>query len=302
MTTSRELSSDSPKAMPLPGGASRSTYRGFLVGRWGPRAELLGLHAAVGNVALFLIDVAHVHLGLSSAPLGYVAAVRLPWIALPIAGGLLARFAPNARALPISVIGLSVCWTWAMDWAYLALGLGDSNVRAMVVLLCIVTAATFLPIRIRGRIGVFTLMAVGHVGVGAYAKVPTGPQLLDAFVLIALVAVQTAIFEGFGVSQRRRFILHKKLLQKLKALEASERRAQEAAMALGRLAARVAHEINSPLAAVKVNIRWLSEYDDPSERGEVIADTLAAVDHIARSVRDLEAPAVTPAPSPRPGR
>jgi signal transduction histidine kinase len=221
-------------------------------------------------------------------------------LVFPALGWLAGRYAPQARWLPAAVVACSVGWSWWTDGSYLALGLGGSNVQAIVVLLCFITAATFIPLRFRGRLGVFALIAAGHVALDlAWPQARTlTARLVDDSVLLVLVAVQTAVFEEYAESHRRRFILGNKLEAKVAALEVSRRRAGQAADALGRLAARVAHEVNNPLAAVKVNVHWLAEPHDPAERGEVVADTLEAVDRIARSVADLEAPPVAPAPSP----
>jgi len=284
----------------MPARTAHPNYRAFLASRWAPRAQRLAVRAVIGTPLLYPFDLLLTR-GLADPPSpALVAGIRLPSLVFPLLGWLAGRYAPRARWLPAAVVACAVGWTWWMDWSYFALGLGGSNVQAIVVLLCFITAATFIPVRFRGRLAVFALIAAWHVALDL-----TWPQarsiqarLVDDAVLLVLVMVQTAVFEEFAESHRRRFILGNKLEAKVAALEESRRRAGRAAEALGRLAARVAHEINNPLAAVKVNVRWLSEPHDPAERGEVVEDTLAAVDRIARSVADLEAPAVTPAPSP----
>jgi len=60
----------------------------------------------------------------------------------------------------------------------------------------------------------------------------------------------------------------------------------------GRLAASVAHAVNSPLAAAKSNLHQLATAPvaggaDAAEHAEVVADTAAAVDHIGRVVGAL---------------
>ncbi|MFT3916515.1 MAG: histidine kinase dimerization/phospho-acceptor domain-containing protein [Anaeromyxobacteraceae bacterium] len=281
--------------------ANRQSYRAFLASRWAPRARTLAARALVGTPLLLPLDVLLTR-GLAEPPgLGRVAAIRLASLVFPSLGWLVAWRAPRARWLPAVVVALSVAWSWYTDWSYPALGLGGTNVQAIVVLLCFITAATFIPVRLRGRLGVFALIAAGHLAIdlGTPQARSLAARLVDDVVLLALVAVQTVVFEQFAESSRRRFILHHKLEAKVFALDAARRGADRALAKLGSLAARVAHEINNPLAAIKVNVRWLSEPHDPAERGEVVADTLEAVDRIARSVADLEAPAVTPAP---PGR
>ena len=78
-------------------------------------------------------------------------------------------------------------------------------------------------------------------------------------------------------------------------VRASRARAEAAAREVGRLAAQVAHDVNNPLSAVKVNVRWLAEPPPGAqevERAEVLADTLASVERISRIVADLRRQAV----------
>jgi signal transduction histidine kinase len=114
------------------------------------------------------------------------------------------------------------------------------------------------------------------------------------------------VFENFAASQRRGLDLRFHLEETVAALEASRARAAESARAVTSLAAQVAHEVNNPLAVVKVNVRWLADapHDEgpPTERAEVVADTVGAVDRIARIVTDLRQQAAQHAPETgRPG-
>jgi signal transduction histidine kinase len=59
---------------------------------------------------------------------------------------------------------------------------------------------------------------------------------------------------------------------------------------VGRLASRVAHEVNSPLAVVKANVQWLGQpapEGDAAERVEVVADTLRCVERIVDAVQSV---------------
>ena len=282
-----------------------TSYRRYLRSRWAPRGVALAIHALAGNAALFLLDIPYTRLLEEPPGLAQLAAVRLPWAVLPAAGWLYVRRNPDARAVPALVVTLSVAWAWGMDWAYVALGLGGSTVQALVMVLCFITVARLVPVRLRGRLGMLALMAAGHVALvlsqPARRRAPAAPHL-DVLVLLALAAAQTIVSQAFELGQRRRFILHRELVRKVRALELSRARADRAAADLAGLAARVAHDVNNPLAAVKVNVRWLGEPQDPAERREVAAETLEAVNRIAQSVAALEARAVTPAPVPeRPG-
>jgi signal transduction histidine kinase len=88
--------------------------------------------------------------------------------------------------------------------------------------------------------------------------------------------------------------------------ESERRRAETERLAeVGRLAAQVAHEVNSPLAVVKSNVGWLGEADlsggDAAERPQVVAETLHNVERIGEIVSDLRRSAgVRPAPREKP--
>jgi signal transduction histidine kinase len=276
------------------------SYHAFLESRWGPRSQLLATYAAWGSVVFFFLDLVFTRSHAPPVPVGLAAAVRLPWISISALGWLAPRLWPGSARLRTLVMVLTIAWTWGNDWAYYALGLDGSVLHTVAVVLCFITAAIFMPVRPRVRLGVFALMAAGHLALDLIwpRPRPVSDRLWGDLVVLALVAVQTVVFQQFAAGQRRRFILHRQLERKVDALERSRQRADRAASDLGRLAARVAHDVNNPLAAVKVNVRWLAEPHDPAERGEVVADTLEAVDRIARSVAALEAPAVTPAPVP----
>jgi signal transduction histidine kinase len=88
-------------------------------------------------------------------------------------------------------------------------------------------------------------------------------------------------------------VLRQRLERAVTALGASRQRAADAVAEIGRLAATVAHEVNNPLAAVKVNVRWLatdgSEPAQAAERSEVVLESLQAIDRIAAIVQDLKA-------------
>jgi signal transduction histidine kinase len=275
------------------------SYRAFLASRWGPRTRLLAIYALWGSPVLLAFDIA-LCWGMTPSPgVAFAAAVRLPWMIVPAAGWLVMRRFGQAPWLGPLVVVLAVAWTWGNTWAYSVLGLHGSVLEALGLVLCFLTAANFLPLRMRARLGVFALMAAGKLFLdltGSQVR-PLSERLWADAAILGLVGVQTVVFEQYARSQRRRFILHRDLERKVTALERSRLRADRAATELGRLAARVAHDVNNPLAAVKVNASLLREQLEPGERAELVKDTLEAVDRIARGVMALEAPAVTPAPA-----
>jgi signal transduction histidine kinase len=124
--------------------------------------------------------------------------------------------------------------------------------------------------------------------------------LAGTFVLLALGAGNGAI-QAVGMiacfvtlldGERRGARLRRELEETVRTLELSRRRAAEAAAAVRRLAASVAHDVNNPLSAIKANVRWLGECRSSpaasSERIEVMADTLDAVDRITHVMGELK--------------
>jgi len=270
--------------------APNEAYRAFLRSRWPARSRSLAVHAFVATFVLAALDL--VFLSRVGGHPGAVARVRLPWAMIPVAGWCLQRFAPTWRGLPALAVALSLAWTWGNDWAYHAVGLDGSVLQAMAVAICVITSATFLPLRLRGRLAVFALMGVGHLllDLGAHAATRE-VRLWTDLVLLAFVAVQTVVFENFAASQRRGFALRHELLAAVAALEASRSRAAASEEAVRKLAADVAHAVNSPLAAVKSNVAWLGAFagapEGAGERDEVVRDTLDAVQRIAVAVEGL---------------
>lgn len=269
-------------------------YRAFLRSRWPRRAHRLATYAFFGSLAFCAFDVALTrHLPAPPTP-AVIAAVRLPWMAIPIVAWALVRAAPGWRHLPATATALSVAWTWANAWCYFALGLAGSAIQAIALLLCLITAATFLPLRLPARAGVFALMALGHLSLDLAWPLPgpAAPRLVTDVAMFAVALALVVVFETFADGQRRGLELRHHLEETVVALEASRARAAGAARAVGQLAAQVAHDVNNPLSAVKVNVRWLADppdgEDHAGERAEVLADTLGAVDRISRLVADLK--------------
>ncbi len=121
----------------------------------------------------------------------------------------------------------------------------------------------------------------------------------------------SALFAG-GLAQYTAFLFHRSRCNETKfaaLLSDSERRRRESdrLAVLGQLAGGVAHEINNPLGCIKGNITHLLEEDlgdsrlSPTEREQLLKETLRGVDRIASIVKDLrsfssdEQPAIAPA-------
>jgi signal transduction histidine kinase len=279
----------------MPGApAPRSLYLDFLRSRWPARSRLLAFYAFAGSFIFALVDWLLTRVEPAPQPVWRIAAVRLPWLLLPAAGWLFQRLAPASRLLPPAVIGFSVAWTWGNLWAFQALGLGGSVAQAITLCTCSITSAIFMPLTGRGRTGVFALMGAGLVGLDllVFPGASLERRILNDGVVLAFVVIQTVVFQNFASSQRRGILLRRRLENAVDALEASRQRAADAVAEVGRLAASVAHEVNNPLSAVKVNVRWLGSDglapEDAPERAQVVAETLEAVDRIARIVVDLK--------------
>ncbi|MBI5070596.1 MAG: hypothetical protein HZB56_20400 [Deltaproteobacteria bacterium] len=278
----------------MPPSTAAPTYRAFLASRWPIRTRGLALHAIAGTFALALLDWVFARaLGLPLGA-GTIAAVRLPWSIVPVLGYLFLLVAPGARLLPAAVIGLCLTWAWGNSWAYLALGLDGTVLHAVARLAWLVTVASFLPVSVRLRALVFALMWLGHPVLSLFVR-PASPlavRLAAELVVVAFAVIQILVFQRYAASQRRGILLRRRLEQAVVELDVSRQRAADAVAQVGRMAANVAHDVNNPLSAVKVNVRWLASEsavsEPPAERAEVAADTLQAVERIARIVAELK--------------
>jgi signal transduction histidine kinase len=277
---------------------THADFRAFLRSRWPSRTRLLAMHALGGSLIFVPLDWFFTRGQAAPPGLLFIAALRLPWCAIPLAGLLLQRRAPGWRHLPAAVIALSVLWAWGAVLGYYAIGLEGSVLQAITLFACLVTAAALLPVTGAVRAGIFALMALGFVAFDLWwaRRGPLAGRLADDAAVLLFALVQIQVFQAFARAQRKGVLLRHRLEHAVTELAASRRRAAEGVAEVGRLAAEVAHEVNNPLSAVKVNVRWLaSEGTEPAhatERAEVVVESLQAIDRIAAIVLELRQRAV----------
>ena len=219
---------------PSAGVADSDDYRAHLRSRWPSRARVLSLNSLAAVPVLFALDLVFCRLGGLEWPLATHAWVRLPWMLLCLSGYLLQRIAPGSRLLPGYIVSTSLLWVSATDWGLYRLGLAGTAYQALVVFVCFLTAATFLPLSRRGRNGFLALLALVHVTLDlslGQAR-PLDERLwLDGLMLAVLMMV-SSIFEGFAAGQRRNHALRRELQHTVRALEQSRGRVGETAVVL----------------------------------------------------------------------
>jgi signal transduction histidine kinase len=137
--------------------------------------------------------------------------------------------------------------------------------------------------------------AVCGVG-GAVLRIAEGRPWTDVVAWLFLSAVTSGIAIWSTLAARYGWQLEaaaeraRRSVQQQLSVSEQQRREAERLAQVGRLAARVAHEVNNPLAVVKANVQWLGRADadaDPAERAEVVADTLASVERILAAVEEV---------------
>jgi len=288
---------DHPPARPGPGierERSDSSYRGFLRGRWPIRTKWLATYATIFTPAVALLDWVFTRSHAPPPSLLDIVSLRAPCLMVPAVGFLAQRLAPRWAGLPTLVMAISVAWAWGNDAGFFQLGLAGSMVQGVAMALILVTTATFMPLTMAGRAGVLALMALGHLGLDlAWPQLRSiSLRLWADAVILAFALSATVVFENFNASQRRGLALRRQLERTVEELQEARLRAERAVEEIGHLAAEVAHEVNSPLAAVKVNVGWLQQNGADQaaepERAEVASDALSAIDRIARTMARLK--------------
>jgi signal transduction histidine kinase/ActR/RegA family two-component response regulator len=137
------------------------------------------------------------------------------------------------------------------------------------------------------------------------------PYITDPGIFLSLSIVPLALAETF----RAEFATRREEESGLAALVAERTTAlglrrddlarSEELASLGRLAAGVSHEINSPIAAANANVEWLLEVGDDEPQDEVLAALVeagAALDRVRRIVRQLAHITGAPTASAKPQR
>jgi methyl-accepting chemotaxis protein len=256
---------------------SQAAYHAYLHGRWAVRGRNLGLVSCVSSLVWLGMDLLHARTAGLALPLSTLAALRLPWALLPLAGLLLLRLVPAWRHLPVAL--LAVTWGYCVgnDLGFFLLGTAGAPYHAMQVMASVLGALTLLPLRRGDRVGFLVGAAVAHAAMELAFPLgrPLGGQLWSAAVFLvtgALVnfnvaAVQHTHFVGFQLRRRSE--------QAVAELEASRASIGEAVVTLAGSVAQLAEGARS-LSAGSAQSRARSQ------------EMAQATEGVARAARALE--------------
>jgi signal transduction histidine kinase len=240
--------------------------------------------------------------------LGHAPAVyawRAAWIAGVLAAAWLHR--PGRPRLAFAGAQLAAAVTGLCVVGIVALTGGTASLYAGMLLVTPFAALVALP-----DVPSAALVAGAWcVAGGGVMRAGEGQPALAVVGWILLSVLMVALAAWGSMASRRlwaaELAAEQATIRVMAALGESERRrAETERMAeVGRLAAQVAHEVNSPLAVVKSNVGWLGEADlcgaDAAERPQVVAETLENVERIGEIVSDLRRSAgVRPVPREKP--
>lgn len=145
-------------------------------------------------------------------------------------------------------------------------------------------------------VGALAAMAVNDALV--FLQAYRGYYLLDSGFLLPVAVVAFAmsarVVSGARALAELQHTLEARVAERTAALAASEERLAQAERlaGLGRLAAGVAHEVNSPAATLAANLRYLREalapaQAAPADADECLRDAEAALERITRLARQL---------------
>lgn len=262
---------------PSAGVADSDDYRAHLRSRWPARTRRLALLTFLAGPVLLLLDRVFARQSGLEWSLETHAALRLPWMLLPVTGYLLQRHAAHWRLLPRAVMALSLLWIVGTDWVLYRLGLAGTAYQALVVFVCVLSAGTFMPLTRRGRNAIFVALALLHVALDlglAQSRSLEERLWLDGLVLGVLLMVGS-IFEGFASGQRRNHALRQELQQTVRALEQSRGRVGETAVVLASSVLHLEENASTLLSRAEVS----------GAEGEAMAD---ASQRMAEGARALQ--------------
>jgi len=230
--------------------------------------------------------------------------VRTAWTAVLLLGGWLQQPArPVAAALGARAAGLA---TGVAVYVIVALTGGTSSIFVGMLLATPFAVLVAIPAFPSSAAITGLCLLVGGVALRLTDGSPPADVLSWAILSGAMVTLATY---GTVASRNlwwRELEAERERTRVQGALAESElRRAETERLAeVGRLAAGVAHQINSPLSAVRSNVQWLGEAPgEEPERAVVVDETIEAVDRIATIVADLRRaafPTTDPVPPPPP--
>jgi signal transduction histidine kinase len=234
-----------------------------------------------------------------------VYAWRAAWIAGVLAAAWLHR--PGRPRLALSGALLASAVTGAAVVGIVGLTGGTTSLYAGMLLVTPFAALVALPDVPSAAL----VSGAWCVAGGALMRAGEGQPGLTVAGWILLSVVMVLLAAWGSVSSRHlwatELAAEQATIRVMAALGESERRRAETERLaeVGRLAAQVSHELNSPLAVVKSNVGWLGRAElagaDAEERPQVVAETLASVERIGEIVADLRRSAgVRPAPRQKP--
>ena len=259
-----------------------------------PSAEMRRRRLGMVLAAAFIAPFAFFDLALPNG--GWIALVGIGWASLLFVGSLFQRdghrHAANAGVL------LAVLVSAGGTTAKVLMNGGSQSLFFGLLFTLAPSVALVVPEIPAAAAGAGVL----SICAGTLILLSEGRSLIDVVYWAALgTGIATLSLTAAALARRqfaRQLELERERRQALEDLAAAElRRLQLERLAeAGRLAAAVSHEVNNPLAAARANLACLLEELDgpPTERGEVLKETVAAVQRIAQTIGQLRRVAADP--------
>jgi len=216
-----------------------------------------------------------------------VAVVRALWVVAALVGASLQR--PDRPRLATGASHAASLATAAAVVTIVALDGGTASIYAGMLL---ATPFAMLVVMVELPVAAAINGAVCVVG-GAAMRAWEGQAWTQVGAWLILSTVMSALATWGTVAARAAFRIEmtaeraRQQAQEQLAESELQRAKAERLAEVGRLAARVAHEVNNPLAVVKSNVQWLGRSgppEDAEERHQVVADTLESVERIVTAV------------------